>query len=42
MKKALPVGYEDMKEVIDKGFYYVDKTHMIKELLDDGLYPFLI
>ncbi len=33
-KKAIPVGYEDFKEIIDKNFYYIDKTHMIKELLD--------
>lgn len=37
MKKALPIGYENFKEVITKELYYVDKTLMIKELLDkDG------
>lgn len=35
MKKALPIGYEDFREIIDKDLYYVDKTHMIKEILDD-------
>ena len=36
MKKALPVGYEDIREIIDKKRYYVDKTMMIKSLLDSG------
>lgn len=36
MKKIMPVGYEDLKEIIDKELYYVDKTMMIKELLDLG------
>lgn len=36
MEKIMPIGYEDLKEIIDKGLYYVDKTLMIKELLDLG------
>lgn len=36
MKKTMPVGYEDFKEVIEKDLYYVDKTQMIKEILDRG------
>lgn len=36
MNKILPVGYEDIREIIDKDLYYVDKTFMIKELLDRG------
>ncbi|MDC7287969.1 ATP-binding protein [Blautia schinkii] len=36
MEKVMPIGYEDLKEIIDKGLYYVDKTFMIKELLDFG------
>lgn len=35
MKKMIPVGYEDIRELIEHGFYYVDKTLMIKELLDN-------
>lgn len=35
MKKALPIGYEDFREIIEKDLYYVDKTLMIKQLLDD-------
>lgn len=34
VKKRIPVGYEDISELIDYDFYYVDKTVMIKELLD--------
>lgn len=36
MDRIMPVGYEDLKEIIDKGLYYVDKTLMIKNLLDLG------
>ena len=36
MKKTMPIGYEDIREIIDKDLYYVDKTMMIKELLDNG------
>ena len=34
MKKPLPVGIEFYKTLIDNPYYYVDKTWMIKELLD--------
>lgn len=34
MKKQVPIGYDNYKEVIDKNLYYVDKTLLIKELLD--------
>lgn len=36
MKKAVPIGYEDIKEIIDKNLYYIDKTMMIRDLLDSG------
>ena len=36
MKKTMPIGYEDIREIIDKDLYYVDKSMMIKELLDNG------
>lgn len=36
MKKVLPVGYEDICEITDKNLYFVDKSLMIKELLDRG------
>ena len=35
-KKRIPIGYEDFKQVIDGGFYYVDKTMLIYVLLHNG------
>ena len=32
-KKAVPVGIEDFKELIQDGYYYVDKTLLIVEML---------
>lgn len=32
--KPLPIGTDDFKKLITNGFYYVDKTLLIKELLD--------
>ena len=32
-KKMLPIGIENFEEIRTEGFYYVDKTGMIKELL---------
>lgn len=34
MKKALPVGVENFEDLVRTGYYYVDKTLFIKELLD--------
>ncbi len=34
MKKALPVGIENFEDIVKSGYYYVDKTMLIKELLD--------
>ena len=34
MKKALPIGVDIFEEIIESGYYYVDKTMMIKELMD--------
>ena len=30
----LPVGIEDFREIRQKGFYYIDKTRLIEQLLD--------
>lgn len=30
----LPVGIEDFREIRRKGFYYIDKTRLIEQLLD--------
>lgn len=35
-RKPLPVGIEFFKEIIEKEYYYVDKTLLIKDLLDKG------
>lgn len=34
MKKALPVGGENFEDMVKSGYYYVDKTMLIKELMD--------
>ena len=34
-KKKLPIGIEDFQEIRTEGFYYVDKTEMIRELLEN-------
>ena len=42
LKKRIPIGIEYYREMIDKNFYYVDKTLVIKELLDSQTKVFLI
>ena len=32
--QPLPIGIDDFEKLITKGYYYVDKTLMIKDLLD--------
>lgn len=34
VRKRIPVGYEDIKRLIDGDMYYIDKTMMVKELID--------
>lgn len=34
-KKKLPVGIEDFEEICREGFYYVDKTGLIRDLLNN-------
>lgn len=34
MKKPLPIGVENFEDIICNGYYYVDKTMFIRELLD--------
>ena len=36
MKKKLPIGISDFKEIIEKDYYYFDKTKFIENLLEDG------
>ena len=33
--KKLPIGIESFEKIRTDGFYYVDKTKMIEELLDN-------
>ena len=32
--KPIPIGIEDFKELVNKGYYFVDKTLMIKDIID--------
>ncbi len=34
VKKKLPIGIENFEKLQTENFYYVDKTNLIKELLD--------
>ncbi len=34
MKKKLPIGIDDFRKIRTEGFYYVDKTAMIRDLLN--------
>ncbi len=34
MNKALPIGVENFKDIMESGYYYIDKSLLIKELLD--------
>ena len=34
--KPMPIGVDDFGKIIEKGYYYVDKTNMIKDLIDKG------
>ena len=35
--RRLPIGIEDFKELIDKEYYYVDKTMFIKDVYNLSL-----
>ena len=34
--KPIAIGIEDYKRIIDKPYYYIDKTLMVKDILDKG------
>ncbi|MGL4988032.1 MAG: AAA family ATPase, partial [Cetobacterium sp.] len=34
MKKKLPIGIDNFKEIIENNYYFVDKSMLIHELLD--------
>lgn len=35
-QKKLPIGIEFYKEMVEKNYFYVDKTLLIKEIFDKG------
>ena len=35
-QKDISIGIESYKEIVDRPYYYVDKTLLIKDLLDNG------
>jgi hypothetical protein len=39
--KKLPIGIQTFKNLIQEGYYYVDKTPFIHKLVDQGKYYFL-
>ncbi|MCB1194416.1 MAG: AAA family ATPase [Leptospiraceae bacterium] len=41
-KKKLPLGVSDFKKILERDYYYVDKTLLIKEILDSGTEVYLI
>jgi len=42
LKRRIPIGIEEYREMINDDFYYVDKTLMIQELLDSKTKVFLL
>ena len=34
LKRPMPVGVEDFRDLVTRGYYFVDKTRFIKELID--------
>lgn len=35
-KKMLPIGIESFDDIISRGYYYVDKTNLIRDMLNDS------
>lgn len=33
-KKPLPIGIDDFEKIITDDYYYVDKTNLIRDILD--------
>lgn len=34
-RKQLPIGYDNFRKIMEEGLFYVDKTKMIKDILDN-------
>ena len=41
MPQKYPVGLQDFSEIISDGYVYIDKTHFIHKLVNEGKYYFL-
>jgi len=41
MKKKLPIGYSTLSEINNNNCVYVDKTHHVLDLINNGKYYFL-
>ncbi|MEN3015764.1 MAG: AAA family ATPase [bacterium] len=41
MNRKLPIGISSFEEIRTSNYYYVDKTHFIRKLVDQGKYYFL-
>ncbi len=41
MKKKLPIGISNLREIIQEGYVYVDKSRYVYELASTGKYYFL-
>ena len=35
MKKRIPIGVDDFKEIRDEGYYFVDKSELISDILSE-------
>lgn len=42
LKRRIPIGIEEYREVVERDYYYVDKTLLIKELMDQWTKVFLL
>ena len=34
--RRIPIGISDYKKMIDEGYYYVDKTDFIRQIIEEG------
>ena len=40
-RRLLPIGLQDFRTMRERGFYYVDKTSLIRQLVEEGHFYFL-
>ena len=40
-RRKLPIGLQTFRQIIEEGFYYVDKTGLALDLIETGKYYFL-